>query len=213
MDTIYLDLETTGLSDLDEILEIAIIDDAGKILLNALIQPERHQGPGQWKEAQAINGITWDHVKRMHHLDHHRANIKEIARGRRIVIYNADFDHGFLIEELEGAAEIQCCMTRYADLYYWNDYFGSGTWQKLSSAAAKIGHRPDMHEAYHRALADTRACRSVWTAMETGILDSNGSLKEDLREYRDGKQPYEACTDLSGGTRGGYYQRKEILCE
>ena len=212
MDTIYLDLETTGLNaENDEILEIAIIDNAGKILLDALIKPStaRHQGPGQWKEAEAIHGISWAHVKRMHHLDHHRANIREIARGRHVVIYNADFDQSFLAEELQDAGAISCCMREYADRYFYNGHYGSGTWQRLSKAAANVGHRPKMDEPYHRALADTRACRSVWGAMAEGILDYRGHLIEELREYRDRGQPYAESTDLSGQKSGGYYKKNE----
>lgn len=39
--TIYLDTETTGLDAFfgDEIVEIAIIDEKGKVLLNTLVQP------------------------------------------------------------------------------------------------------------------------------------------------------------------------------
>ena len=55
MDTIFLDLETTGLDPIrDEILEIGILDDTGAILLDSLVCPTRHR---TWPAAQRINGI------------------------------------------------------------------------------------------------------------------------------------------------------------
>jgi DNA polymerase-3 subunit epsilon len=44
MRTVFLDLETTGLDPrTDEILEIGILDDAGRVLLDSLVRPERHR--------------------------------------------------------------------------------------------------------------------------------------------------------------------------
>lgn len=40
MSTVYIDTETTGLDSYrDEILEIAIVDDNGKSLVNSLVKP------------------------------------------------------------------------------------------------------------------------------------------------------------------------------
>jgi DNA polymerase-3 subunit epsilon len=53
---LYLDLETTGLhAPLDEIVEIAIIDDNGAVLLNTRVRPVRQT---EWPEAQRIHGIS-----------------------------------------------------------------------------------------------------------------------------------------------------------
>ena len=49
MKTVYLDTETTGLAPVrDELLEIAIVDDQGKTLVNTLIRPQFRK---QWQEA------------------------------------------------------------------------------------------------------------------------------------------------------------------
>ena len=55
-ETIYLDLETTGLSPPDdEILEIAVVDDAGAVLLHSLVRPAHTTA---WPDAEAIHGLT-----------------------------------------------------------------------------------------------------------------------------------------------------------
>jgi DNA polymerase III epsilon subunit-like protein len=56
---LYLDLETTGLDQQqDEILEIGLLDDDGRVVLHSLVRPERH-GLG----AQAIHGIRPEDVE------------------------------------------------------------------------------------------------------------------------------------------------------
>ena len=40
METVYLDTETTGVSDDDEMVELTIIDDNCKPLINTLIKPK-----------------------------------------------------------------------------------------------------------------------------------------------------------------------------
>ena len=60
MRTVFLDLETTGLDPrTDEILEIGILDDAGTVLLDSLVRPERHR---RWPGAEAIHGIAPEDV-------------------------------------------------------------------------------------------------------------------------------------------------------
>ena len=39
METVYLDTETTGVADDDEMVELTILDDDGEPLINTLIKP------------------------------------------------------------------------------------------------------------------------------------------------------------------------------
>ena len=52
---LFLDTETTGLATPDQIIEIAIVDQTGKGLLNTLVNPGRVPINGH---AQAAHGIT-----------------------------------------------------------------------------------------------------------------------------------------------------------
>ena len=112
--TVYLDTETTGLSPPgDEILEIGILDDQGRALIDSLVRPVNHR---TWPGAQAIHGISPADVANAPTLDELRPGIIETVKGREVVTYNALFDSRFLPVELEHAAEIKCCMLPFAEV-------------------------------------------------------------------------------------------------
>jgi hypothetical protein len=78
------------------------------------------------------------------------------VRGALVVIYNAQFDAGFLGDLLRGAAEVRCAMLAFAEAFgAWSDWHDGWRWQKLSAAAAHVGHV--WTGAAHRALADCAA--------------------------------------------------------
>jgi DNA polymerase-3 subunit epsilon len=115
MRTLYLDLETTGLDPAtDEILEIGILADDGEILLDTLVRPLRHTA---WPEAQRINRIAPADVAEAPAFSALRSGIAESLSGARVVIYNADFDTGFLRAELAGAGEVLCAMRAFAPIF------------------------------------------------------------------------------------------------
>jgi hypothetical protein len=125
MDTVYLDLETTGLGSNDAILEIGILDDQGEVLVDQLIRPLRHTS---WPDAQMVNGIAPADVGQSPPLDAIRPKIIEVVRGRRVVIYNAAFDTQFLSDELQHAASVECCMWAFAEHY--------GEWRPVPALVA-----------------------------------------------------------------------------
>ena len=158
MDTVYLDLETTGLGSDDEILEIGILDDNGAVLLDSLVKPVWHTS---WPEAQAINGIAPEDVEHAPSLDDIRLLIVESVRDKRVVIYNADFDTRFLPYELRYATCVECCMLTFAGRYgEWRSDRGSYQWKKLSFAADYVLHQ--WQGTKHRTIHDCMATRAVW---------------------------------------------------
>ncbi|PZD70547.1 DNA polymerase III PolC-type [Acaryochloris thomasi RCC1774] len=156
---LYLDIETTGLYPPDdEILEIAIADDSDQPLLNTLVRPTHNES---WPEAQAIHGISPDDITTAPTLDELRPQIINLLFGQNVVIYNADFESGFLGAELAKAASISCCIEAFAEDYGdWSDYWGNYRWQSLAVAAQRVYHQWSGDS--HRALTDALACRAVW---------------------------------------------------
>lgn len=154
--TLFLDTETTGLrsSRGDRIVEVAIVENCGKVLLNSLIDPQRAIPA----EASAIHGITTRMVQGKPTLRAIMPVIRELISGRPLVIYNAAFDIRFFPGRLSEAHSIQCAMLRFTAA------MGGGRWWKLSSAASHVGHA--WSGAAHRALADAEACRTVWQWLE-----------------------------------------------
>ena len=159
---VFLDLETTGLGKSDEVVEIAIIDSDGNVLVNSLIRPQCRK---RWPGAQQLHGIGPAHVADAPTLGALEPSITAALSGAQVVIYNADFDSRFLPELLQKAAIVHCCMKRYAKFKSdWNDYHNDYRWHKLTDAARQIGYRYESNA--HRALADCRATRAVWQHLD-----------------------------------------------
>lgn len=85
-----LDTETTSLDG--AIIELAVIDGQGEILVNTRIQPGVPISAG----AHAIHGISDDDLLDAPTFPAIYDDLIAALRGRRVVIYNADFDTGRL---------------------------------------------------------------------------------------------------------------------
>jgi DNA polymerase-3 subunit epsilon len=167
MRTVYLDTETTGLRGIyaggrDEIVELAILDDGGEPLIDQLVRPTRRR---TWPEAQRIHGISPAMVADAPMLETLLPDISMAVKACRVVIYNAAFDLQFFPDRLFRDSQVECAMLRYAEWKgEWNTHFGNHRWHKLSAAAKATGFRADVR--WHRALADTMACRHVWRHLD-----------------------------------------------
>lgn len=155
---LYLDTETTGISSQSHtIVEIAIVDDSGRALLNTLVNPGRPIP----SDASAIHGIDDVMVLGAPTLAELWPNIRAVVSGAHVVIYNADFDRKFFPDRLSCSSRISCAMLEFARRYGVRDaYRGTYRWHKLDFAARHVGHR--WTGDAHRALSDALACRSVW---------------------------------------------------
>lgn len=153
--TVYLDTETTGLSPAkgDAIVEVAIVDGEGRVLIDTLVNPGRSI---PW-QASSIHGITDDMVRGAPTLSQLMPCVLEIVQSEQVVIYNARFDAPFFPGRLNQARTVECAMLRFAELR-------GGRWQRLDAAAQHVGHR--WTGAAHRASADALACRSVWNWLD-----------------------------------------------
>ena len=153
MKTVYLDAETTGLHESDEIVELAIIDDEEKILLNTLVKPIVHT---YWPKAQRVHGISPTDVRNSPTQKQISDKIRDAVKDARVVIYNAPYDSQYL-PELEVAKEIRCAMREFAE---WN----KSKWLNLTNATKIVGY--EWAGSAHRALEDTKALRAVWRFLQ-----------------------------------------------
>ena len=161
MKTLFLDTETTGLHPpKDGLVEIAIADLDGNVLLNTLVNPERPIG-----FASSIHNITDDMVKGAPTAAEIWPQVRRIVTGNHVVIYNSQFDTRFFPDGLSCASKISCAMLRFAKVYgETTNKPGGYKWQKLIKAADHIGYKWQGNA--HRALADVNATRAVWEWME-----------------------------------------------
>lgn len=84
----FLDTETTGLERSDEVIEIALVDFDGQVLLDSLIKPSKPIP----SSATKINGISNDMVLQAPTWPVFWLRAKPLMTNRMIVAYNADFD-------------------------------------------------------------------------------------------------------------------------
>ncbi len=165
MQTFFLDTETTGLSPpRDKLVEVSIINEAGDVLLDTLVNPERPIG-----FATTIHGISDEMVAGAPTLADLWPKIFGIIKDGHVVIYNANFDIRFFPDNLNCAGKVSCAMLQFAPIYGQRHPFHEDfTWQKLTTAAEYINYA--WIGDPHRALADTRATRALWIWMKDRML-------------------------------------------
>ncbi|MFQ8832553.1 MAG: exonuclease domain-containing protein [Ruthenibacterium lactatiformans] len=86
-----LDFETTGLvPGQDEVLQVAVVDETGAVLMNEYCRPQRHTA---WADAQKVNGIAPQDVCGKPPFEALVPRLQEILSGaRRVVAYNDGFE-------------------------------------------------------------------------------------------------------------------------
>jgi DNA polymerase III epsilon subunit-like protein len=164
---LILDAETTGLHADARIVELSIITTAGAVVFDSLINP----GEPIPAQASAIHGITDADVQR-DGVPTFAGVVEQLAaalHGRRVLIYNAEYDAARLHHELTlyhldraAAADAQAQASAWLDAVTVEDvmmpysrwvgeiheYYGDIRWQPLGGG--------------HRALSD---CRTVITRL------------------------------------------------
>ncbi len=167
-DLIVIDIETTGLSRVDdEILQVSIIGGDGKTLYNSYLKPLRCT---EWAEAEKINHISPAMVAEAPNIYLEMPKINGILKhAKTIVGYNqAGFDIPFL--QMFGAvvpetAQIYDVMLEFAPIYgEWSEYHQSYKWQNLGTCAGHYDYDWGSDTA-HDSLADCRATLHCYLAM------------------------------------------------
>ena len=153
LDPVYLDVETTGMEALDEIIEIAIVDHGGSTLIDSFVKPVGDISP----DAYAIHGISEDMITDAPTWTALWPQVEQSLQGRVVGIYNADFDIR-LMEQSQHTNQMDwqppysdyfCIMKLYAQFHGdWNPSRRSYRWQSLDAARRQcnIG-LPNTHRA------------------------------------------------------------------
>lgn len=169
-----LDTETTGLTSRDGVIQLAILDHTGTVLLNTLIKPTVAIGA----KALEIHGITEDMVK-------DAPQIRDLKIGDQslhawllehegsIVTYNAEFDSRLLSQSFFDPAFIEdvgfifphCAMTLYARQNGdWDERKQDYRWVSLANAC----DMEDLPLPDHSALGDATATLALIKTLARG---------------------------------------------
>lgn len=146
-DLMILDTETTGLTTSAQVIQIGIIDQAGAVLLDTLVKPTCRITP----EATTIHGITDAMVRGAPTFAALLPRLRALIAGKRIAIYNADFDIRLLRQTATACGvalprlTADCVMRAYSSwVGEWNARHGNYRWQPLPGGD-------------HSAIGDARA--------------------------------------------------------
>ena len=156
---LFLDTETTGLDDTDQICEIAILDLDGTTLFSSLICPSCSMNPA----AADVHGITPQELANAPTWPSVHDIVAATITGRLVIAHNADFDSRLLSQTCRAygldtpLAEWDCTQTLLTAL-------NGGRWPRLSKAADIVG--ADIGAvAAHRAVQDAETVRRIVLAL------------------------------------------------
>jgi DNA polymerase-3 subunit epsilon len=156
---LFLDTETTGLAHDDEVIEIAVLDAAGTVLLDSLVRPAKACSP----EARAVHGISDDLLASAPAWAEISPDLVTVLAGRLVIAHNADFDrtrllyscavHGVLAP---APAAWRCTLDLLIDPI-------TERWPSLSEAMRIAGAACD--DVRHRAQGDAECVRRIVCAL------------------------------------------------
>ena len=164
-DVVFIDTETTGLEGHDQVIEIAVLDASGQVLLDTRLRPSVAIS----QEAQWVHGIsaedltgkpTWPEVAPL---------LRQVLEGHQAVAFNADFDSRLLQQTAQAHGDdywswhVQehCAMVLAAQAFGAKNRHGSIS---LSAAAGESGvDQEDAHSAKGDALTALRVVQAIAT--------------------------------------------------
>lgn len=174
LDCYYLDTETTGLGDDDEVVQLAIVNSVGTCVFDSYIKPSKSIA----SEATAISGISDETVKNAPVWSEVHKQISDLLAGQNVYIYNADFDmrlmtqsaskHGLTLSTFNA----ECLMNTYSLTYgEYNPKTGNyDRRQKLTNAVMQQGVNISDLTA-HSALDDCEITRRLHAKLLTGCVN------------------------------------------
>mgnify|MGYP001773609046 CR=1 FL=1 len=165
MATVFLDTETTGLGDDAQVVEIAVVDEAGAVLFESYCRPTVPVDPG----AEAVHGIGPDVLAEAPQWPEIAGRVREVLEGRVVVIFNAAFDTRILAQTAAAHGDsadwvreldTRCAMYRAADVYGATNSYGTIS---LVNAAARAGI--EFVGRAHSAAGDAATTALLWRTM------------------------------------------------
>jgi DNA polymerase-3 subunit epsilon len=189
---VFLDTETTGLGNRDEIVQIAILDMDGQELCKTLVGLTRRKTVP--RAASSVHGITKKDLEGKPTYAEISRQLQAVLKGKRIIAYNAEFDfrmmqqtHAIAGGYKPDPGQWECAMKVYAAFYgEIHPFFGDYKWQKLGGShdatddvvqLIRLVKRMAAH--YETVQADARLRKEVLAAEArlAGMKAANTSMR------------------------------------
>lgn len=161
-DPIFLDTETTGLGNQDEIIEISVVDDLGETIFQSLVKSTQPIPPSSMQ----VHGISNEDIQKSPPWPIVWMQLRPILVNRFIVAYNSDFDLRMMQQSHARYRQTWKDNLRMVDLLKiyaqfrgeWDDQKRGWKYVSLSMAGKECGITlPNAH----RAAADSLLTRAL----------------------------------------------------
>ncbi len=179
---VVLDTETTGLTDKDEIIQLAVIDLDGNSLMNELIKPSKKKSIS--KKATDVHGIKMAMLKSAPTFDEIAKPLKSVLKGKTIIAFNSEFDARMYSQSYKFGGgynpwgvpkKWQCAMLQYSRFVgEWNKYRNNYKWQKLTGGD---------HSAHGDCLATLEIIKNMATTKKNKKWYEFWVGKDSLPDY------------------------------
>jgi DNA polymerase-3 subunit epsilon len=171
MRLIMLDTETTGLrvEEGHRLIEIGCVEVMDRRVterhFHVYINPEREIDEG----ATQVHGMTWDQLQDKPTFAAVVDDFLSFVQGAQVVIHNAEFDRGFLDEELKrvGRPVFAAHVDRIIDSLSHARDLHPGQRNSLDALCQRYAVRNE-HRVLHGALLDAQLLADVYMAMTRG---------------------------------------------
>lgn len=114
---VVIDVETTGLSARDEVVEVAAVSDQGAVLFESLVRPKLGRMPSA---AARVHGLRWRDLEDAPTWPDVVGRLADALAGRRVLAWNAAFDERLVVQSSRAWAVphplpgFECAMRAYA---------------------------------------------------------------------------------------------------
>jgi DNA polymerase-3 subunit epsilon len=177
---VIVDTETTGLGEDDEIIQLAIIDLQGNVLLETFFRPTKPIA----LEASAIHGITVQRVADAPTFAEFHEKITNLIYERDLVAYNANFDQRMMVQTCKSYglpefefAEWHCAMKNYA--HFWGEHRKNGDFRQQSLTNACIQQDIAINGT-HQATEDCLLTLELIKTMAATDVGEKTTLRQNL---------------------------------
>lgn len=164
---VFLDTETTGTGEYDQICEIAVVGPDGETIVDELVRPS-FPIPQPATDVHGISDADVEDAPTMRDLE---PELEQVLLSNPVCIYNADYDSRMLHQSATSGPLLDWpihpsrvhCVMELASRWHgdWSDVHQSYTWVSQEDAATELGIDVDAIDDLHRARADAELCRRI----------------------------------------------------
>jgi DNA polymerase III epsilon subunit-like protein len=175
---VFLDTETTGLDSTDQVIELGMVDLAGRVLYTCRFNPTVDISEGAFE----VHGISKDVLAQASSWADEEPHIKQLLAGKHLVIFNEKFDLRMMAQTSEAFGldtawlkniKVTCAMAWSVDAFGATNRYGT-----ISLADAVYSARLPWEGQAHGAVTDSQMTRKLVLAIVQFYTDVFAQLQQ-----------------------------------